>query len=132
MCKAFHNLVDTDVRFQYRIELAVAGMQDGPSSTLPTADRLAILRERQAAWDTLTWRERHEQPMGAGSVWELYGGVLAQSEGKRTLTLRQLPSVIRGIPDKQWEIADVGFDIRDFGMDPAQDLLVGVEHKRLG
>ena len=132
VCKTFRELVDHDVRFQYKIELAAAGMEDGPPSALAPADRLAALRTRQAAWDTLSWSELSEHPMGIGSVWELYGGVLAQSESRRTLTFRQLPSKIRGIEQREWTIRDVGFDVRDFGMDPAQDLLIAIEQRWFG
>lgn len=67
--------------------------------------------------------------MHKGGVWELYGGVLAQAfSGHRKLGFTQLPSVIRGIEEKQWVIEDVGVKIRDFGMDPAQDLLIVLEH----
>lgn len=65
--------------------------------------------------------------MSRGQVWELYGNVLAQARGPRSLAFVQLPSEIRGIVEKEWVIPDVGFKIRDFGMDPAQDLLVLIE-----
>ena len=61
--------------------------------------------------------------MHAGGVWELYGGVLAQGTSPRGLTFTQLPSKLRGIEQKTWALDDVGVKIRDFGMDPAQDLL---------
>jgi hypothetical protein len=38
------NLIDTSVIIQYKIGLAVAGMEDGPSSNVCPADRLKILR----------------------------------------------------------------------------------------
>ena len=69
----------------YKVELAVAGMEDGPPSALTPADRLAILRRRQAAWKTLAWTAKQDVPMRAGGVWELYGNVLAQAEGERAL-----------------------------------------------
>ena len=63
-----------------------------------------------------------------GGVWELYGNVLAQAQGERTLHFKQIPSAIRGIQGTEWTIPDVGCKMRDFGMDPAQDLLVVIEH----
>ena len=70
--------------------------------------------------------------MRRGGVWELYGGVLAQAEGESKLVCAQLPSVIRRIEEKEWTIEDVGVKIRDFGMDPAQDLLIIIEHQTEG
>lgn len=58
------------------------------------------------------------------STWELYGGVLAQSQGERSIRFRRLPAILRGIEEKIWEVEDVGVKIKSFGMDPAQDLLV--------
>lgn len=127
----FKNIVDCDIRLQYTIELAVAGMEDGPPSALTPTERLAMLRERQEAWRELRWRSRQEYPMLEGGVWELYGGVIAQADGDRTLAFTQLPSDIRRIEEKHWKIEDVGVVIRDFSMDPAQDLLIVVEHHEL-
>ena len=62
-------------------------MRDGPPSTLTPAERLAALRARQAAWDSLAWRARTEQAMGHGSVWELYGGVLSSTLSREHLAL---------------------------------------------
>ncbi|OJT10824.1 hypothetical protein TRAPUB_12693 [Trametes pubescens] len=121
--------MDSDVRAQYKIELAAAGMEDGPPSTLTSAERLRVLKAHQEAWDKLAWTSREEVPMHQGGVWELYGGVLAQGDGSRTLAFKQLPSAIRGIEEREWRIEDVGVNIRDFGMDPAQDLLVVIENR---
>ncbi|KAI0767461.1 hypothetical protein C8Q74DRAFT_1355564 [Fomes fomentarius] len=128
ICWLFKNIVDSDIRLQYKIELAVAGMEDGPPSALTPTERLTMLRERQEAWRALRWRSRKEYPMLKGGVWELYGGVIAQADGDRTLAFVQLPSDIRRIEEKQWKIEDAGVVIRDFGMDPAQNLLIVVEH----
>ncbi|KAI0631501.1 hypothetical protein C8Q77DRAFT_140759 [Trametes polyzona] len=132
VCTEFKQIIDQDVRFQYRIELAVAGMEDGPSSGMTASERLRKLRARQEAWNKLQWTAREEVNMLQGGVWELYGGVLAQGEGLRTLVFKQLPSNIRGIEGREWRIEDVGVNIRDFGMDPAQDLLIIIENRREG
>ncbi|KAI0356942.1 hypothetical protein OH77DRAFT_183926 [Trametes cingulata] len=129
VCVLLKDLIDQDVRLQYQIELAVAGMEDGPPSATTAAERLRMLNARQDAWDKLAWTEREEIPMSQGGVWELYGGVLAQGEGSRSLVFKQLPSKIRGIEGRTWRLEDVGVNIRDFGMDPSQDLLVIIENR---
>ncbi|KAI0772792.1 hypothetical protein BD413DRAFT_34230 [Trametes elegans] len=129
VCTLLKDLMDQDVRLQYQVELGAAGMEDGPPGTLTAAERLRMLKARQAAWDRLAWTSREEIPMCQGGVWELYGGVLAQGEGSRTLVFRQLPSAIRGIQEREWRLEDVGVNIRDFGMDPAQDLLLIIENR---
>ncbi|TFK86727.1 hypothetical protein K466DRAFT_492258 [Polyporus arcularius HHB13444] len=122
VCATWKDLVDRDTRMQYTVELGAAGMEDGPPSNLTPSARLALLRERQAAWRRLAWRSELTFPMGFGP-WELQD---------LNLVLQQLPSAIRGIKAKKWEIPDVGMDMRDFSMDPAQDLLVVVEHTMVG
>lgn len=104
VCRLLKDIMDADVRTQYKIELAAAGMEDGPSSTLTSAERLRVLKAHQEAWDKLAWTSREEVPMHQGGVWELYGGVLAQGDGSRTLAFKQLLSAIRGIEERE----DVG------------------------
>jgi hypothetical protein len=44
-----HSAIESSARLQYAIELAVAGMQDGPSH-LVSAVRLDMLKAHQAVW----------------------------------------------------------------------------------
>jgi hypothetical protein len=101
-------------------------MQDGPLSTLPSSERLQMLKYHQEAWRTLSWTEKESISMLDGNTWELFGGVLALAEGPKTLVFRQLPSRLRGIESSEWKV-DVDFPVRDFSMDKTQDLLVIVE-----
>lgn len=120
-------MIDDTASAQYSIELAATGMEDGPPSSIGAADRLDKLRRHRAAWDELKWAQNKSVPMSTGQVWELYGNVLAQAQGDRTIIFRQLPSRYRGIEEREWTISNLGFDIRDFGMEPSQDLLVLIE-----
>lgn len=113
---------------QYIIELAVAGMADGPHSPIVRSERLQRLREHQAAWHSLRWKSERTLPMLDGGVWELYGGVLARAQGRDTLVFTRLPAEIRGISERQWKLTPEGiYAIRDFAMEPAHDLLVLIE-----
>ena len=103
------------------------GQEDNPRSTLSPAERLQLLRKHQEAWSSLRPSYEKVIPMLIGQTWELYGGVLAQGPDSSSLKFRQLPSELRGIEEKEWMINDIGFTIRDFGMDPAQDLLVAIQ-----
>src|ERR1700690_4567233 len=95
VCRHFKNVDDSSL--QYKIELVLAGMQDGPPSNLTSNERLRMLRSHQEAWCTLSWAEKETIPMLSGDTWELFGGVLALSDGPKTLVLRQLPSRLRGL-----------------------------------
>ncbi|EPQ55941.1 hypothetical protein GLOTRDRAFT_129144 [Gloeophyllum trabeum ATCC 11539] len=77
----------------------------------------------------MSFSPKVETVMLTGNLWELYGGVLGLSEREKpsTLVFRKLRGIARGVEGKQWTIEDVGFPIRDFKMDPSQDLLVMLE-----
>lgn len=130
VCRLFGSIIQDNAVLQYKIELVVAGMDDGPPSTLGPAERLQMLKRHQEAWRTLGFSDETTIPMLRGEVWELYGGVLAQARGPQALSFRQLPSVLRGVQEKEWSLEDLGFEIRDFGMDPSQELLVVIQKPR--
>ena len=100
-------------------------MKNGPPSTVCHADRLMMLRNSQAAWHALQWTALKDVRMLQGSLYELYGGVLVQSNqlGGHGLVFRRLPSYYRNIEEHVWSL-ELDFVLRDFTLDPAQDLLV--------
>jgi hypothetical protein len=58
--------------------------------------------------------------------------VLAQGIDSNSIRFQQIPSILRCIPDAlPWDVR-ANFHIHDFGMDPAQDLLVLLEVVALG
>lgn len=62
-------------------------------------------------------------PIDTGPAWELAGGVLGQSVGQNNLRFNRLGSKLQGVSQQTWNV-DLGFNLRDFTMDPGQDLLV--------
>ena len=50
---------------------------------------------------------------------------MAQSIGTKALRFKRTGSKLRGIEENTWDV-DYGFNIRDFTMDPGQDLLVAL------
>jgi hypothetical protein len=131
VCKLLRNLIDHSPFFQYKIELAVAGMDDGLPSDLGPAERLHILNAHRTAWKKLSWKEYHV-PIASNS-WVCSGSVLAMGHYTENFlhyhfTLTQLPSVIRGIEEKTWNIVIKGiYSECSFEIDPSQDLIVLVE-----
>lgn len=131
VCRLFDTLVTANSALQYILELAAAGKEDNPHSCLDYSRRLDILRKHQAAWRTLQWTGVKDIHMLRGNLWELYGGILAQSDINDTICFRRLPSRIRGIEETVWSVSTSGLDLRDFTLDPAQDLLVLIARPRL-
>jgi hypothetical protein len=104
-------------------------MEDGPLGDVTTSERLELLRRYEASWKNIEWNEHTTIPSGRGGVWELYGNVWAHSKERDVIEFVQLPSRIRGVPKRQWTLK-FGFAVRDFSMDPSQDLLVTTENFR--
>lgn len=103
-------------------------MEDGARSQLTAASRLALLKERNACWDALKWGETRDLPLlhPVDIIWDLCGGVFAQSGLPGALRLHRLPSQYRNIQASSWRIPLLS-DTEDFAIDPAQDLLALIE-----
>lgn len=119
-------MIDETVTLQYRIALYSSGLVDGPPGGLGPSERLSLLRSYETSWKNLDWNTHTPLPIPDGSLWELFGNVWAHSRGDdSSIDFVQMPSRLRGIPLHQWTIK-LDFPLRDFGMDPSQDLLVAI------
>lgn len=124
-------------------------MVNGPPSAHSPAfntasERLARLRQYQSRWKHLERTRETTVRCVRGGIWELAGGVLAQGVASsassadfvngqtvvrrevRKLVFTRLPSATRSGCGKvrEWTHGAYDFAIRDFTMDPEQDLLV--------
>ncbi|KAK7470697.1 hypothetical protein VKT23_002119 [Stygiomarasmius scandens] len=125
VCRALHSIVDSSSLLQYRLHLALSGMKDGPPGIDGTITRLNKLKAHQEAWQNVKWSTRQTFPLQSVQLWELAGGILAFTHCKKSFTFIQLPSIYRGIKQKEWNIeVDNKFDVADFSMDISNDLLV--------
>ena len=133
VCKLFNTIIKGSSEIQYRLALFFGQKLDGPPSGLDPAGRLELLREHEQRWTTLNWKKMESFPMivGAG-LWELAGGVFAQNLPGGGIRCRQMPSVLRGTESRTWDLENLGVNMRDFGMSPAEDLLVMVERQVRG
>ncbi|CAL1702758.1 unnamed protein product [Somion occarium] len=125
-CKHLDTITRTDANILYKIQLGLNGLQDGPSTSLKVHDRLRILAEYQAGWDDLRFGPMRIVAMSTHGVWELVRNVLAQ-RNRNSLVFVQLPSAVRGIDERLWTLDSIQRDIRDFAMDPTQNLLCILE-----
>lgn len=112
---------------QYNVELAADGLVDGVGCPLTVAERYKLLLERRKRWRFLDWT--HVKPISAPALcqaYELVDGVFASSEdnglnGSRHLSLTWLPTFCE--PARYIERKDMGVALRDFAIDPSQDLI---------
>lgn len=112
---------------QYRLELAIAGKEDGAKGGLNTSQRFESLRIHEAAWSDfratsvtsyLNLDSTPLLPPGETGIW-------VHTRNGRALELHQIPSAIRGIPAfiRAWSYKTPGIEIT-YNLDIAQDLLV--------
>ena len=119
---------------QYRIGLATNGLVDGPASgpTLTTAACLDLLLEWHAAWRALHPRHRASVALtGHCHAYKLAGGLFAkaleESAAAHQLVASWLPA---SMADKtRLVVDDLSVQIKDFALDPVQDLIVLLEHR---
>ena len=100
---------------------------EGVGCTLTTAERLKLLLQRRARWRYLDWsRVVPVSAPGLCQAYELVDGVFASSmgndfSGSRHLELTWLPTSTKDA--RRIEREDLGVRIRDFAIDPSQDLM---------
>ncbi|KAJ3761753.1 hypothetical protein EV360DRAFT_79966 [Lentinula raphanica] len=131
VCRKFRDMIAEAARLTYKIELAIAEQEDGTNHNLGTKKKLELLRNWQARWTELDWSSETRYPMARAGLWELFGNVLAQNTMDGSFAFVQLPSESRGIPERIWTVKpDTPAEVRDFGIDPSQDLLVLIDIPR--
>ncbi|KAL0950354.1 hypothetical protein HGRIS_010322 [Hohenbuehelia grisea] len=134
ICKRFQELIDFEVKLQYKIALFEACQEDCPSSSLGTSAKLETLRAHQKAWSTLDWSDSREfeRADDEGRL-RLSGNLLTNINDAGThIRFRQLPSAIRGIPWKEWTLTDFGLQDFEYFVNASQDLLVLMERPTEG
>ncbi|KIL56442.1 hypothetical protein M378DRAFT_89296 [Amanita muscaria Koide BX008] len=125
VCRQLNTAVKTTSELLYSIELRKYGMIDSGSSSVPHSERLVLLRDRGHAWGKLEWKRIEKVDVNGGCIaYELVGGVFAKSSG-RDLFFSWLPSSTR--PGVTIHHEDIGLSLRDFAIDPTQDLVVLLE-----
>lgn len=134
VCRYFRQLLAKSSVIDYRLQLGVAGYEDGPHipgearRTVP--QRLELFERHLKSWKTLDWVESRVS-LPDGWLYELSGGVYG-SGGGRTLSFAQLPSRLRSLEARVWTYQDIGVEVKDFIHDPARDILVILEGHRPG
>ncbi|KAF8506454.1 hypothetical protein JB92DRAFT_724969 [Gautieria morchelliformis] len=126
-CRVFHKTIRDSMLLQYRLELAVARLEEGGTDfRLSIAERLARLRTIERGWAKFFFRQKVTiTSMPGGTTWLLRGGVLAHRSAiamGSVLSFIQLPSAIRRTRVHTWQ-SDMRVNILQFAIDPAQDLV---------
>ena len=122
--------ISISTSLQYKIDLAIAGLEDNPEHPLRRQAKRPLLRTYQDAWNNISHLSPRKSntvliPIEDGPAWELAGGVLGQSVGQKQLRFNRLGSKLQSVVPHSW-IVDVDLNVRDFTMDPGQDLFVAL------
>ncbi|KAF8621433.1 hypothetical protein AX15_007793 [Amanita polypyramis BW_CC] len=100
-------------------------MMDSGRGVLSYPERLNALIDRHRAWQILQWKRVATVDInGPCSAYELVAGVFAKTSG-RDMLFSWLPGASSA--GHAIHIEDVGFQMRDFAIDPTQDLVVMLE-----
>ena len=129
-----NTIVKGDINVRYHVELGVAGMVDGPArSSMSVYERLSRLKLYLSRWRRFSYT-RQTSIYSHRSVWEISSGIIAQGipffdevlgiNRVGEFFFSELPGDARGHPrGKDWVLQGYDFPIRDFTIDPTQDLL---------
>jgi len=107
-------------------------MEDGPLSGMSTAERRERLQMHVAAWRNLRWSScvhLFDLPHNTVLMNVTPGGLLIfLSYNECKIKFVQLPSNLRGIAMRQWELT-FSFPPLVFSLDPSEDILVVLQSK---
>jgi hypothetical protein len=119
-------LIDASPDFNWKTELAVAGMEDGRNYLLSASRKM--LMQHQHRWANLQWTKELRDNVFS-HTWDFQGNIFAFASGdKRSIRFKQLPSESRNIAERDWVVDARKLRMKDFTMDSGQDLLVLVEY----
>ncbi|KAI0251099.1 hypothetical protein BJV78DRAFT_508399 [Lactifluus subvellereus] len=130
VCRRMAKLIQSSSLLKYHLELGSAGMEDGPLSRLSIPERRERLKAHIDAWGCIRWSScvlLRSIPFHTYNVNIAPGGILtmmSRTEGK--IAFVQLPSTLRGIPMRQWELS-FPFVPHLCVLDPSEDILIVVQ-----
>lgn len=125
-CRRLQDTIRGSSELQYIIMLSAFGMCDGASAHIPAEERLRKLGAHQSAWRDGKFTEA--ATMALSDSIEVSGNVIVSisRDTRRRLLVHQVPSPLRGIAAREWEV-NLPFDVFHFLVDAAQDLLLVLE-----
>jgi len=132
VCKRTVGIIGGSHLLQYRLKLRRSGMEDGPLSTLSIPERRERLQAYNNSWKYLRWSGCVELPNIGDSTHCMdidQGGIVTFVPlvwwKERKIIFVRVPSVIRGVPTRQWELSfEYVRHLCRYAFDPCEDILV--------
>ena len=129
LARQFQSIVDDTVEIQYHLELLISDMESSKTSDLPRPERLGALKAYNNAWRTLQWSSDIEFTSTQSHCRE-WQGIWVTLQNSEQWSFHQLPSPLRGIPEKKWSFLckphpeDDDEYVWEFTLDVSNDLFV--------
>ncbi|KAI0351049.1 hypothetical protein OH77DRAFT_1430272 [Trametes cingulata] len=124
-------LIDETVELQYKLELALAGMIDGPPSNVCVSDRLDALRAYRASWKSgLGEHPARGISHNGACIRRINATSFVYSDRQAgTFTLHVPAAPFFGVPGRVetyagWERVSSNPDMKNYNVSPSDDLLV--------
>ncbi|KAG8905971.1 hypothetical protein FRB99_007905 [Tulasnella sp. 403] len=150
VCRRLHDIIDQTEALQYRISLSRYGFRDViTNGRVRLSDRMRMLNKYITAWRDPRLSPARNQPScrlleSYGTTYELQGGLFVRGRAlanssvwdTRELNYTELPwkdwraegePVYFSGQENGWSTKDLGLDVRDFQIDPSQDLAILVQ-----
>ncbi|KAJ3558537.1 hypothetical protein NP233_g11490 [Leucocoprinus birnbaumii] len=119
-----------DLEFEYRYRLAKHQLVDTCHGRFTYEQRIHLLKHFTWMWwsDIGSPKEPYEayRIEGRCIAYELVAGVFAKTDGS-SLTMQWLPSLFTPARQITYSRRKIGFPIKDFALDPTQDLITLIE-----
>ncbi|VDB85013.1 unnamed protein product [Peniophora sp. CBMAI 1063] len=125
LCRSMQDIIDSSSFAQYLIECFCAGVEDELRAGKPYAERLALLRERESAWRTMTPCRRQDVPLcfRPSGLYDITGGVFILGRNSvpefmhtSGYSVFQLPSTGDANWQPQWRDLELKLDVLDFAV----------------
>ncbi len=128
LCRSIRQLIDTSSSVLYKIDLVLAGLEDGPSTDLSLGLKREMLARHQHAHHTLSSDvvSVNYDPDLTRYRCLLSDAVLVLQVDDHLARLKSLPSIIRGMPEQIREF-QVDYVLGYMTYDWARDLVVALD-----
>ena len=130
MCSRLATFIKEIPELQYKIELAISGMVNGPPDGPPLLDRLQSLRQYREAWEAGDLPIKVISPP-RGSEWRGTAGVVVYFSSASTLVIHRPASTFSGVTEKTWTITPACLNLPTSHFEPglivvdvSQDLVI--------
>ena len=129
--KSLNGVIKSSSLLQYKLELALAGVEPNPTCTLGLSECLEAVRSYRRGWENLAWSSTGGWREAIGNIYHsrgtfILGEIITRSNDDSHFKWRthryQPGSKHRRLEERTWS-EDRG-EMTFIGMDPSQDLLL--------